>query len=59
MLSYDVSEAKKGRAGGHSKSAVRMPPDESVFVQFLREAGVTLKHDKASNEIGNTHMLHE
>lgn len=53
----NVLEAKKGRTGGHSKSVVRMPPDESIFVQFLREAGVTLKQDKASNEIGNICML--
>lgn len=50
------SEAKKGRTGGHSKSVVRMAPDESVFVQFLREAGVMLKQDKASNEIGKLHV---
>ncbi|XP_076125182.1 Fanconi anemia group D2 protein [Alosa pseudoharengus] len=48
----DGSKPKKGRTGGqrHSKS-VQVVPDESVFVQLLREAGVTLKQDRASNEI--------
>lgn len=59
MLYHDTFlEAKKGRTGGHSKSVMRMPPDESVFVQFLREAGITLKQDKASNEIGKTHICY-
>ncbi|XP_031424301.1 Fanconi anemia group D2 protein [Clupea harengus] len=44
-------KTKKGRTGGRSKSVVQVAPDESVFVQFLREAGVTLKQDTTSNEI--------
>ncbi|KAL2091556.1 hypothetical protein ACEWY4_013819 [Coilia grayii] len=47
----EVPKAKKGRTGGPSKSAVRVANDESVFVQFLREAGVSLKQDRTSNEI--------
>lgn len=49
----NFTETKKGRTGGRSKSVVQVAPDESVFVQFLREAGVTLKQDTTSNEIGN------
>uniref|UniRef100_A0A3B3BX30 FA complementation group D2 n=1 Tax=Oryzias melastigma TaxID=30732 RepID=A0A3B3BX30_ORYME len=42
---------KKGRSAGRSaKEAVAVETNESVFVAFVRKAGVTLKHDAQSNE---------
>uniref|UniRef100_A0A3B3DFM1 FA complementation group D2 n=1 Tax=Oryzias melastigma TaxID=30732 RepID=A0A3B3DFM1_ORYME len=44
-------EPKKGRSAGRSaKEAVAVETNESVFVAFVRKAGVTLKHDAQSNE---------
>uniref|UniRef100_A0A3B3BZ99 FA complementation group D2 n=1 Tax=Oryzias melastigma TaxID=30732 RepID=A0A3B3BZ99_ORYME len=41
----------KGRSAGRSaKEAVAVETNESVFVAFVRKAGVTLKHDAQSNE---------
>uniref|UniRef100_A0A3B3DEB8 FA complementation group D2 n=1 Tax=Oryzias melastigma TaxID=30732 RepID=A0A3B3DEB8_ORYME len=40
-----------GRSAGRSaKEAVAVETNESVFVAFVRKAGVTLKHDAQSNE---------
>ncbi|KAF6732982.1 Fanconi anemia group D2 protein [Oryzias melastigma] len=46
-----AAKPKKGRSGGRSaKEAVAVETNESVFVAFVRKAGVTLKHDAQSNE---------
>uniref|UniRef100_A0A3B3DEN6 FA complementation group D2 n=1 Tax=Oryzias melastigma TaxID=30732 RepID=A0A3B3DEN6_ORYME len=46
-----AAKPKKGRSAGRSaKEAVAVETNESVFVAFVRKAGVTLKHDAQSNE---------
>ncbi|RVE73388.1 hypothetical protein OJAV_G00049030 [Oryzias javanicus] len=47
-----AAKPKKGRSAARAaKEAVAVETNESVFVAFVRKAGVTLKHDAQSNEI--------
>lgn len=53
MYSLVSIEAKKSRSTGRQpKEPAPEETHESVFGVFLREAGVTLKQDGTSNEIG-------
>ncbi|XP_073808860.1 Fanconi anemia group D2 protein isoform X2 [Danio rerio] len=48
----DVSKAKKSKSSGRStKSSVQDSCQDSVFVQFLKESGVTLTPGSTANEI--------
>ncbi|XP_061583100.1 Fanconi anemia group D2 protein isoform X2 [Cololabis saira] len=47
-----ATKAKKSRSTGrHPKEPVSEETNESVFVSFVRKAGVTLKHGGTSNDI--------
>ncbi|XP_056316322.1 Fanconi anemia group D2 protein [Danio aesculapii] len=48
----DISKAKKTKSSGRStKSSVQNSCQDSVFVQFLKESGVTLTSGSTANEI--------
>uniref|UniRef100_A0AAY4DYS6 FA complementation group D2 n=1 Tax=Denticeps clupeoides TaxID=299321 RepID=A0AAY4DYS6_9TELE len=46
-----VPKEKKSRASDHSKATRTTDASESLFDQFVREAGVTLKYNGTANEI--------
>lgn len=53
LFSFSTIAAKKKRSAGRQvKDAAPESTNKSVFVTFLREAGVTLRQGGTSNEIG-------
>lgn len=57
FLLFSTLEAKKKRSTGHQTKELVPESTKSVFVTFLREAGITLRHDGTPNEIGKTLAL--
>lgn len=54
FLLLSAVEAKKRRTAGHQTKEAVPESTKSVFVTFLREAGITLRQDGTPNEIGKT-----
>lgn len=54
FLLLSTVEAKKRRTAGHQTKEAVPESTKSVFVTFLREAGITLRQDGTPNEIGKT-----
>lgn len=52
LLLSTIAAKKKRSAGRQAKDTVPESTNKSVFVTFLREAGVTLRQGGTSNEIG-------
>lgn len=54
FLLLSTVEAKKRRTAGHQTKEAVPESTKSVFVTFLREAGIILRQDGTPNEIGKT-----